>query len=273
MPLPVHYYMDDSGTRTIDHVPTPLDPKRPNHFALGGVLVLEEDEVAVRVAHARLCEKWGIGYPLHSVDIRAGTKDFSWLRRGSNDYDAFMGDLTRMLTAIPVVALACVMDRPGYDNRYRTAYPRSMWHLCRTAFSIAVERAAKYARALGRPLRVYPEKSARGDEKRIKQYYATLIAEGLPFDAGRSNTYAPLRAHEFDETLIELRFKGKTSPPMQVADLYLWPIAMHRYGRGGLPYAKFHEAGRLIEAQLTAEQIPSRGTKYSCFGLVDQAMR
>ena len=60
---------------------------------------------------------------------------------------------------------------------------------------------------------------------------------------------------------------------MQVADLYLWPIAMHRYGRGGLPYKAFCDAGRLIEHGLTAEQIPSRGTKYSCFSLVDEAMR
>jgi hypothetical protein len=231
---------------------------------------LEEDEVAVRTAHARLCDKWGITYPLHSVDMRAGTKDFSWLRRGSAEYDGFMADLTRMLTTIPVTGLACVMDRPGYDNRYRAIYPRTTWHLCRTAFSIAVERAAKYARALGRPLRVYPEKSARGDEKRIKKYYADLIAEGLPFDAARSNAYAPLRAHEFDETLIELRFKEKTSPPMQVADVYLWPIAMHRYGRGGIPYEKFRDAGRLIEHHLAPAEIPSRGTKYSCFDLVDR---
>ena len=59
---------------------------------------------------------------------------------------------------------------------------------------------------------------------------------------------------------------------MQVADLYLWPIAMHRYGRGGLPYQAFRDAGRLIEAQLTPEAIPSRGTKYSCFGLVDRGV-
>jgi len=273
MPPPVHYYMDDSGTRKPDRELTLFDPGQPSHFALGGVLVLEEDEVAVRAAHAQFCDKWGLTYPLHSVDIRHGAHEFSWLRRGSIDYEAFMGDLTRMLTTIPVTALACVMDRPGYDSRYRSIYPRSMWHLCRTVFSIAVERAAKYARALGRPLRVFPEKSAKEDEKRIKQYYATLIAEGLPFDTARSNAYAPLRAHDFDETLIELRFKGKTSPPMQVADLYLWPIAMHRYGRGGLPYQKFRESGRLIEARLPTEQVASCGTKYSCFELVDRAMR
>lgn len=61
--------------------------------------------------------------PLHSVDMRAGAKEFSWLRRGSADYEHFMRDLTQMLTTIPVTALACVMDRPGYDERYRATYP------------------------------------------------------------------------------------------------------------------------------------------------------
>jgi hypothetical protein len=89
---PVHFYLDDSGTRVPDRKPTPFDPKRPNHFSLGGVLVLEEDEVRVRAAHAQLCDKWRLTYPLHSVDIRAGAKDFSWLRRGSSDYEPFMHD-------------------------------------------------------------------------------------------------------------------------------------------------------------------------------------
>jgi hypothetical protein len=64
-----------------------------------------------------------------------------------------------MLTSVPVTALACVMDRPGYDRRYRGVYPRSLWHLCRTVFAVAMERAAKYARDLDRPRRVYPEKA------------------------------------------------------------------------------------------------------------------
>jgi hypothetical protein len=117
MPPPVHFYMDDSGTRIPDRKQTPFDPRQPNHFSLGGVLILEEDEIKVRSSHAKLSDKWGLTYPLHSVDIRAGAKDFSWLRRGSSDYEPFMRDLTRMLTTVPVAALACVMDRPGYDRR------------------------------------------------------------------------------------------------------------------------------------------------------------
>jgi hypothetical protein len=46
---------------------------------------------------------------------------------------------------------------------------------------------------------------------------------------------------------------------------------MQRYGRGGLAYEKLSEAGTMIEARLMPAQISSRGTKYSCVELVDQA--
>jgi len=48
---------------------------------------------------------------------------------------------------------------------------------------------------------------------------------------------------------------------------------MHRYGRGGVPYERFKEAGTLIEAKLSPNMIASCGTKYSCFQLVDESMR
>jgi hypothetical protein len=267
----MNFYMDDSGTRKPDRAPMSFDPGRPNHFALGGVLVLEEHEAEVRAEYASLCTEWSINYPLHSVDIRHATRDFVWLRRESPEYKPFMRSLTRMLTKIPVTALACVIDRPGYDARYRTKYGRNQWHLCQTAFSIAVERAAKHARRVGRVLRVLPERSSKDDERRIKRYYEALRSGGLPFDAVASGHYAPMMAGEFKAALVELRFKQKKSPLAQIADLYLWPVAMERYGLGGKPYSVLRAAGRLIECGLSADELSSRGTKYSCFELVDRA--
>src|ERR1700731_3529747 len=61
----INFYMDDSGTRHPDHDPG----KRASHgydwFALGGVLVKEEDEIEVRGLHAKLYEKWKLGNPIH----------------------------------------------------------------------------------------------------------------------------------------------------------------------------------------------------------------
>lgn len=265
----LNFYMDDSGTRKPDRTPTAFDPARPNHFALGGILISEDDEERARAAHAALCERWSITYPLHSVDMRHGTKDFNWLRRDSPEYQSFMDDLTQMLVSVPVTALACVIDRPGYDARYREKYGRNQWQLCRTAFTIAVERAAKHARRLGSKLRVLPERSSKDDERRIAQYYRELRQQGAPFDSATSNAYGPLSATECAATLVELRFKFKSSPMAQLADLYLWPILWERYRPGYRPYQGFHAAGRLIECVLDAVDVKTCGTKYSCFELVD----
>lgn len=109
---------------------------------------------------------------------------------------------------------------------------RTPVQLCRTAFSIAVERAVKHARRLGCRLRVLPERSSKDDERRIAQYYQELRKQGSPFDAATSNRYAPLSAAECAETLMELRFKSKSSPMAQIAALYLWPILWERYRPG-----------------------------------------
>jgi hypothetical protein len=77
--------------------------------------------------------RWSIHYPLHSVEIRHSSNAFSWLKRGADEYEKFMRDLSRFLTKIDVVGLACVVDRPGYDMRYREKYGRRQWHLCQTA--------------------------------------------------------------------------------------------------------------------------------------------
>jgi hypothetical protein len=267
----VNFYMDDSGTRRPERVPTAFDADNPKYFALGGVLILEEEEAIVRAAHESLCKKWSIDYPLHSEPMRHGTGDFCWLRRDSPEYKPFMRDLTEMLTSIPVLGLACVIDRPGYDARYRKRYGRNQWQLCKTACSIAVERAAKYAMSLGRVLRVLAEKSCKDDERRIRAYFDAMRVSGAPFDHATSSTYSPLGAGACGDTLIELRFKQKTSPPMQIADLYLWPMAMERYKRGGRSYAAFRDTRRLMECILSDKEVISRATKYSCFELVDQA--
>jgi hypothetical protein len=265
----LNFYMDDSGTRKPDRAALTLDPNRPNHFALGGVLVSEDDEEKAREAHAALCSKWSITYPLHSVDIRHAAKEFEWLRRDSPEYGPFMADLTQMLVGIPVTGLACVIDRPGYDARYRQQYGRNQWQLCRTAFSIAVERAAKHARRLGCKLRIFPERSSKDDERRIGQYYEELRNQGLPFDSVTSNPYAPLTAADCAETLVELKFKFKSSPMAQIADLYLWPILWEKYRPGYRPYQEFRAGGRLIECVLDAADVKAFGSKFSCFELVE----
>jgi len=180
--------------------------------------------------------------------------------------------LRSFLFALPVLALACVIDRHGYDARYRAKYGCDQWKLCRTAFAIAVERAAKHARSQGRRLAVYPEKCSRKDDKRIRSHFEELRERGQPFDQGNSLGYAPLTATEFAETLIGIEFKAKSSPLVQIADLYLYPLARHRYGNYA-PSVEMHEHGKVLDCVLTPEQCAERGVKYSCFELVQKQQR
>lgn len=273
MPRVLNFYMDDSGTRTPDRRPLAFDPAARDFFALGGVLINEEDEAGARKLHADFCARWSIDYPLHSVEIRHGTGAFTWLKRDGAEYGKFMRDLTRTLLAMEVLGVACVMDRPGYDARYRSKYGRRQWHLCQTTFAIVVERAAKLARRDGRKLRVMPERSNKSDEDRIRRYYNDLATSGPPFERASSARYAPLAATEFAETLHEIRFKSKSSPMAQVADLFLWPIALAGYEPDNRAYVAIRDAGRLIESRLADEEIETCGSKYSCFDLVRQHQR
>ena len=265
----LNFYIDDSGTRKPNRAPLPFSPAQREHFALGGVMVAEADEAIVREHYKRFHDRWKLTYPLHSVDMRHAANNFGWLRRDSAEYEPFMSDLTRFLTGIPVIALACVIDRPGYDARYRERYGRNQWDLCRTAFSIVVERAAKFAMSSSQRLRVMPEKCSKKDDQRLAMYYQQLRTTAAPFDLVNSAVYSPLGSAQLRSTLYELRFKSKKSPLAQIADLFLWPLVVAGYRRGYRPYEALRAAGKLVESHAGAVAAPQGGSKYSCFELVD----
>ena len=94
--------------------------------------------------HSAFCEKWKIEAPLHSSEIRSQNEDFVWLRSPDKDSQvAFYDELYILMRDVPLIGLACVVDRPGYNNRYSDMYNREPWLLCKTAFCVVVERAVK----------------------------------------------------------------------------------------------------------------------------------
>lgn len=266
MPTVVNFYMDDSGARHPDRKPG----KRAQHgydwFALGGILVKEEDEPEARKLHGEFCKAWGIEVPIHSVEVRGRTEGFLWLLGLSEaERNRFSEELYQFMKAAPVTGLACVIDRPGYNERYREKYGDQRWMLCKTAFNIAVERAAKFARGLDYRLRVSPERCNKAEDRLLKGYYDTLKAEGMPFAAETSDKYGPLSAEQFRTTLYEFLPKFKTSPMAQLADLYLWPLCMGGYHASNRTYQRLLGDGKLIECGLPHGDWPFLATKYSCF--------
>lgn len=258
--------MDDSGPRAPERVP--LAEYRQRAFALGGILVCDEDKELMEESHKEFCARWEITYPLRHFNIRKKTGHFGWLASDDTRCNKFMSDLVRFLCGLPILALACVIDRRGYDHRYRPKYEyREMWHMCRTAFCISVERACKYAVSEGRRLRVYPESGDPACNERIEGYYDELRRNGMPFRAETSATYEPLGRDVFAQTLCEFDLKTKRSVGAQIADLCLWPLVQAGYGKD-IQYAELERAGRLIECRLPEDRRVRHGTKYSCFEMV-----
>lgn len=240
-------------------------------FALGGFLTKEEDEGVVSTAHASFCEGWGIDYPLHSYDIRSETGSFTWLKAlEDREHEKFMRQLGEMLLGVPVIGYACVVDRPGYNKRYREQYGRQTWMLCRTAFAVVVERAAKHARTNDCRLRVYVEEGDKTADDMIRSYYNTLRTEGMPFGGDAMAKYAPLSKEEIAHTLYDLKFKNKSSPLSQIADLYTYPMARGGYDPDYFPYTQLKDHKKLIDCLLKDEELPHLGIKYSCFELAEE---
>jgi hypothetical protein len=172
------------------------------------------------------------------------------------------------LSQSPVIGIACVIDRGGYNIRYKEKYGSERWQLCKTAFNILVERSAKYASEQEYKLRILPEKCNRKEDRSLQKYYEDLKSNGLPFNPSTSSQYAPLKSQEFQKILYEFKLKEKSSPLVQLADLYLWPMAMGGYHQENITYKKLLKDKKLIDCLISEEDIPQQGIKYSCFELI-----
>jgi hypothetical protein len=265
MPQELNLYIDDSGTRHPNR-----NPKLPSHgydwFSLGGIVIDAEREGEARAAHATFCENWKIITPLHSAEIRNRTDNFTWLGKlGLAEHRRFMDDLYGVMQRAPVLGTACVIDRPGYRARYVPKYGRQQWSLCKTAFSVLTERAAKLAKERGRKLNVYFERGDKSSDGWMLNYFSELRHDGLPFNAANMEKYKPLSSAELRQILYDCKSKMKSSPMIQLADLYLWPISIGGYHRSNRTYARLMEDKKLIDCHLAKEDIEALGIKYSCW--------
>ncbi|MGL4526280.1 MAG: DUF3800 domain-containing protein, partial [Aestuariivirga sp.] len=84
--------------------------------------------------------------------------------------------------------------------------------------------------------------------------------------ADNSAAYGALTAEDFRAIVHgEPRGKTKDTPMMQIADLFLYPMAKGGYDPSYRPYAKLLSQGRLIDSLVSEDERPLLGIKYSCF--------
>lgn len=263
-----HLYLDDSGSRMLNRLAVDADAY-PQWFALAGVLVREEDEAACKAAHDSFYQRWPqITGPLHLTDMHGQVEGFRWLRSlDASGRSAFWTDYHAVVTNLPVIGHGCVIHRPGYRDRgYGSRVGDARWNLCRSAFNILIERAAKIAHVEGRRMKVRFEGADRVSDQLLKTYWALLKDKrGLGFNAQNAAKYAPLSPDDLAATLIDLERKDKRSKLMQFADTFALAIAKGRYQPNYSTYAALAGAGRFADDHVGVERSANEGIKHFCF--------
>jgi len=258
--------IDDTGSRVPER--KPIDQVRADKmdcFGLGGILVKEEDIPEIVKKHKDFCDKWSLKYPLHSSRIRGGRGNFGWLKKPENSV-LFMPDLQKLILSLDIVCISCVINRPGYMKRYIGKYEGRIWLMCKTAFTILVERASKFADDNKRNLSICFEESGKKEDRDIINYMRELKKTGNPFNTNTSKAYDPLTASDYSRIVLgEPRRKTKKNPLIQIADLILYPLAKAAYETSYPPFQKLKEHEKLINCLLCKDEIPEKGNKYSCF--------
>lgn len=261
------FYMDETGNRQPDK---DIDQSRKGRdwFALGGLIVKREDEDQIKWRRDEVARELGARSPFHITDMLSESKGFSWLGRlTERRRREFWSSYQEFLSEIPAIGFGCVIDRPGYVARgYVEKHGDQKWLLCRSAFDIAIERAAKYARSEGRKLRVVFESDPPFDPI-MKQYFRDLKEHGLAFDTVRSEKYQPLTAEDFRNVLTTVEARPKSNRVLQVADSYVYAIARGRYDKKFSIWRDLCDHGKVSNFAMGGdpEKIRAMGIKYYCF--------
>lgn len=260
------FYMDDSGARALDKKPEPPRIDGLDYFALGGVLVRSEDVETINDAHRKLCTNHNITYPLHFSCIRSKKKHFRWMESDHERAESFLNDMWEMMFELPIIGHACVIHRPGYIARYHERYGSNRWELCKSAYTIAVERAAKFALREGRKLIVHIEQTGRKEDRRIKTYHREMLEAGMPFDTANSLKYAPVDSDRFKKTMTaNPSFYTKANLLGQLADIALFTLAKGGYDSNYRPYKGMVDSNTILNQQTVSGDVNVEGVKYYCF--------
>jgi hypothetical protein len=262
-----YLYIDDSGTRFPDRKPFVQRNDGIDCFALGGILVEDKDRAALQAAHDVFCAKWNITAPLHSTKIRGRRDDFVWLGENVLTEQDFLADLQNLMLSLPVIGFAAVIDRPGYNSRYKEKYGDQRWWMCKTAYTVLIERVCKYVDAHGGTLTIRFEETGKREDRAIIGYAKDMKRTGAPFDYANSFAYHALGPQDY-KRIIEgepRRVTKKDSPAVQIADLYLYPMLKAGYDTSYTPWQAMFDAKKVIDALLKPEDRTLLGIKYSCF--------
>lgn len=255
-------FLDESGSAK----PNPKD--QAPFFAMGGVLVRRADETTIESLIASFKERWNISQkvPLHGNEIRSKKKRFAWFGNLSQqEHQQFLEDLTLTIVSCPVVVHACVISRSGYFKRYFEEHGINTWEMMKSAFSILVERAAKYAASNNGTVMVYYEKIGRTEDKLIERYFYELRSSGHPFNPTTANRYSPMPATQMSGLLRGIEGNTKSRSELQLADLCLYPVVRSKDQPDNQAFVTMKQQKLIVDCHLQSDHVESQGIKYFCF--------
>jgi hypothetical protein len=140
--------------------------------------------------------------------------------------------------------------------------------MSRTAFDIAVERAAKYAMQINKRLSIVYERSGEKEDRLIESYFRGLTSVGTEFDRQNAGKYEPLSRDELAHTLMTIWPDGKANPMLQLADLVIHPLCHRPTGLPNRAYSRLADARQILDFHSKGD--PAIGVKYSCYDGVYQ---
>lgn len=135
----------------------------------------------------------------------------------------------------------------------------------KSAFSIVIERSAKFAASRDGTVMVYFEKAGKKEDKLIKKYFEELRSQGLPFNPNKSNKYSPMSSTQLSQLLRGIEGKPKSNPMIQLADLCLYSVAISRHKPNNQAFLTLKSSNRLADCFLQIHQLETLGIKYYCF--------
>ncbi|URR36106.1 DUF3800 domain-containing protein [Thermosynechococcus sp. HN-54] len=256
------FYMDESGS------PKP-DPKDgASYFAVGGVLINHDDEKTIFQMLSDFKKRWGIDekIALHGNEIRSRKRNFAWLGRSSKDeQERFLSDLSDVIIQCPIIVHGCVISRKGYLDRYLERYGSNTWEMMKSAFSILIERVAKYVLLQNGKVMIYFEKAGKKEDRLITHYFKSLRDSGAPFNAETSSKYSPLTPIKMEQVLAGIEGKSKSHPIIQIADSCLHPVAKSKEQPENQAFQALLRHNKLVDTHLRDDSLHEMGIKYYCF--------
>lgn len=176
-----------------------------------------------------------------------------------------MNELTQLIIGCPMVVHACVVSRKGYLDRYYERYGQATWEMMKSAFSILIERSAKFTASRNGALMVYYEKIGKKEDSLIEGYFNQLRKDGHPFRPENADKYSPMSPSELSESLRGIEGGTKNRPELQLADLCLYPVVRSKDQPENLAYIAMREHSLLVDCLLAPCDTETIGVKYYCF--------